>query len=133
MGFQKSFENLNVGYIDLFLMHSPEAYQTIPKAGATQTPQTVDDVELFPKDQNGQTLNANIDFVDTYRAMEQLLSTGIVRSIGVSNFNIQQIERLEANTQIKPVTNQVECHPNKNERPLIDFCASRGISLTAYR
>lgn len=114
-------------------MHSPEAYQTIPKAGAAQTPQSVDDIELFPKDQNGQSLTAQIDYIETYRAMEQLLSTGLVRSIGVSNFNIQQIERLEANTQIKPVTNQVECHPNKNERQLIDFCAARGISVTAYR
>lgn len=122
-----------MGYIDLFLIHSPDAYQTLPKAGLTHTPQTVDEIELMPKDQNGKDLKANIDFVDTYRAMEQLLNTGFVRSIGVSNFNIQQIERLLANTQIKPVTNQVECHPNKNELPLIAYCASRGISVTCYR
>lgn len=129
--FQKSLENLNLGYIDLYLMHSPEAYHRVPKTGLTH-PESVDDIELFPKDASGRNLVANIDYIDTWRAMEPLLGTGLVRGIGVSNFEIQQIERLDSIAQIKPVTNQVECHPNKNQRPLIDFCTSRGIAVTAY-
>lgn len=130
--FQKSLENLDLGYIDLFLIHSPEAYHRVAKAGSTQPPQSVDDIELFPKDASGKTLTANVDFVDTWRAMEQLLNTGLVRSIGVSNFEIPQVQRLESAAQIKPVVNQIECHPNKNQRPTIDYCSSQGIAVTAY-
>lgn len=50
----------------------------------------------------------------------------------MSNFEIPQIQRLEAAAQIKPVVNQIECHPNKNQRPTIDYCASQGIAVTAY-
>lgn len=113
-------------------MHSPEAYHRIAKPNLPHAPQSIDDIELFPKDVNGQTLTANIDYIDTWHAMEQLLHTNLVRSIGVSNFDIAQIQRLESAAQIKPVVNQVECHPNKNQRPLIDYCASQGIAVTAY-
>lgn len=113
-------------------MHSPEAYHRIAKPDLQHAAQTIDDIELFPKDVNGQTLTSNIDYVDTWRAMEQLLHTNLVRSIGISNFDIAQVQRLESHAQIKPVVNQVECHPNKNQRPLIDYCASQGIAVTAY-
>lgn len=113
-------------------MHSPEAYHQVAKAGLTYAPQSIDDIELFPKDANGRSLTANIDYIDTWRAMEQLLSTGLVRSIGISNFEIPQVQRLESVAQVRPVINQVECHPNKNQRPLIDYCSSRGIAVTAY-
>lgn len=113
-------------------MHSPMAFHPVAKPGLQHPPQSIDDIELFPKDVNGQTLTANIDYIDTWRAMEQLLHTNLVRSIGVSNFDISQVQRLISAAQIKPVVNQVECHPNKNQRPLIDYCASQGIAVTAY-
>lgn len=113
-------------------MHSPEAYHRVAKPGAPYPAQSVDDIELFPKDVSGRTLTANIDFIDTWKAMEQLMSTGLVRSIGISNFEVPQVQRLESVAHIKPVVNQVECHPNKNQRPLIDYCSSRGIAVTAY-
>lgn len=75
---------------------------------------------------------SNVDYIDTWRAMEQLLGSGLVRSIGVSNFEIPQIQRLESVAQIKPVVNQIECHPNKNQRPTIEYCSARGIAVTAY-
>lgn len=130
--FQKSLENLDLGYIDLYLIHSPEAHHRVAKAGLDHAPQSVDDIEPFPKDASGRLLTANVDFIDTWKAMEQLLGTGLVRSIGVSNFEISQIQRLESAAQIKPVVNQIECHPNKNQRPTIDYCASQGIAVTAY-
>lgn len=132
IAFQKSVENLGLGYIDLYLMHSPEAYHRIAKANLPHAAQSIDDIELFPKDVNGETLTANIDYVATWQAMEQLLPTNLVRSIGISNFDIAQVQRLEAHAHIKPVVNQVECHPNKNQRQLIDYCASQGIAVTAY-
>lgn len=52
----------------------------------------------------------DVDYVDTWKAMENLVKLGLVRSIGVSNFNTQQIERVLANCEIKPVNNQVSYH-----------------------
>jgi len=60
------------------------------------------------------------------------MKTGKVRSIGVSNFNSQQIDRLLAVAKIKPVVNQVECHVNFNQHKLLKFCAERNITVTAY-
>ena len=91
--------------------------------------------------------------VDTWRAMEMLVEKGLVKSIGVSNFNKAQIEDIvanakvrrerenvfyvskihfESNFQIKPVTNQVECHPYLPPDKLLATCAAHGITLTAY-
>lgn len=130
--FQKSFDNLNLTYIDLYLMHFPLAYKQVHKDGSSRIPQTIEEVELFPVDANGRTIYDNIDFVDTWRAMEELLRSGYVRSIGVSNFDIPQMERLLAETSVRPVTNQVECHPNNDQLPLIKYCRDRDITVTAY-
>lgn len=64
--------------------------------------------------------------------MEKLAESGRVRSIGISNFNSQQIERILSIATIKPVTNQVECHPNLNQRRLIAFAAAQNITTTCY-
>lgn len=130
--FQKSFDNLNLTYVDLYLIHSPVAYQRISKGGKQREPASVDDVELFPHDNQGKPLHANVDYLDTWRAMENLVRSGRVRSIGVSNFNSEQVERVNSAAEIKPVTNQVECHPNLNQRKLLKFMADRNIALTAY-
>lgn len=59
-------------------------------------------------------------------------TTGKIRSLGLSNFNSQQIDRVLKEGSIKPVMNQVECHPHLIQTKLRDFCAERGIKLTAY-
>lgn len=60
-----------------------------------------------PLDKNGMVVASDVDFVDTWKAMEECVRKGLVRSIGVSNFNSQQIQRLMSRCTIKPVTNQV--------------------------
>lgn len=80
----------------------------------------------------GKLLTAKVDYVDTWVAMEKLLDSGRVRSLGISNFNAQQIERVLAVAKIVPVTNQVRCNPRTNERALIKFCNERNITLTAH-
>ena len=62
---------------------------------------------LMPKDKDGNLIFKNVDFVDTWKAMENCVRQGLVRSIGISNFNSQQINRLMKHCTIKPVTNQV--------------------------
>lgn len=72
------------------------------------------------------------DYIDTWRAMEQLVQDGLVRSLGVSNFNREQLARLLQAATIKPVTNQVECSPNLAQPKMREFCAKHNIVLTAY-
>lgn len=64
--------------------------------------------------------------------MERLAQSGRARSIGISNFNSQQIDRILSIATIKPVTNQIECHPNLNQRRLIAFAAAQNITTTCY-
>lgn len=81
----------------------------------------------------GSTVVANeIDFVDTWLEMEKLQRDGLVRSLGVSNFNSHQLTRLLKAATIVPVTNQVECSPNLTQQKLKDFCHQHKIILTAF-
>ncbi len=76
--------------------------------------------------------SSEVDYVDTYKAMEKLVGLGLVRSIGVSNFNSEQIDRLLANCTIKPVTNQVEVGPSITQKKLTKFCKDRDIVITGF-
>lgn len=87
---------------------------------------------MFPVDKDGKTQFSDVDYVDTWKAMEALVAKKLVKSIGVSNFNSKQIQRILDVAKIKPVNNQVECHPYLNQAKLIDFCKSKDITVTAY-
>nr|AGQ45614.1 aldo-keto reductase [Agrotis ipsilon] len=115
---QASLENLNLKYLDLYLIHWPQAYK--------------EEGELFPKDNSDNIAFSDVDYVDTWKAMEPLVAEGLTKSIGISNFNSKQVERLLKSAKIVPVTNQVECHPYLNQRRLKDFCEARNIKITAY-
>lgn len=95
-------------------------------------PENLNDVVFVPYFENGTLAAADVDYLDTWRAMELLVQSGKVRSIGVSNFNSQQIDRLLSAAKIKPVINQVECHVNFNQHKMLKFCAERGITVTAF-
>uniref|UniRef100_A0A336MW44 CSON005706 protein n=1 Tax=Culicoides sonorensis TaxID=179676 RepID=A0A336MW44_CULSO len=119
--FQKSLENLNLDYIDLYLMHMPMAYEFRGFDG-----------DLLPKDADGNLCYGDVDYVETWKAMEKLMETGKVKSLGISNFNSKQITRLLEVAKIKPVVNQVECSIQLNQKKLTKFCKDLGIVLTAY-
>lgn len=75
---------------------------------------------------------SNVDYIDTWKAMERLVELGWVKSIGVSNFNSEQIARLLTVAKIRPVVNQVECSPTINQRKLTKFCKERHIEVTGF-
>lgn len=64
--------------------------------------------------------------------MEGLQKEGLVRSIGVSNFNEYQIDKIIATGTIVPAVHQIECHPYLNEEAHLKYCKDKGIAVTAY-
>lgn len=81
---ETTLKNLKLEYLDLYLIHWPMGY----KEGGD---------ELFPVDKNGEFIDSGVDYVETYKALEELVDLGLTRSIGVSNFNKRQIDRVLAN------------------------------------
>lgn len=75
---------------------------------------------------------SNVDYLETWQAMERLVATGKVKSIGVSNFNSEQIGRLLSAAHIAPAVNQVECSPQINQTQLTRFCRERNIAVTGF-
>ncbi|MCD9022214.1 aldo/keto reductase [Cohnella silvisoli] len=72
-------------------------------------------------------------YKETYRALEELYDQGLVRAIGVSNFNIHHLEDLMGSCRIKPMVNQVEMHPLLTQKKLFAFCRKEGIQLESWR
>lgn len=64
--------------------------------------------------------------------MEELVSIGLVRSIGVSNFNKSQIDRILKVAKIPPAVNQVEVNLHCLNTKLIDYCHSKNIHIEGY-
>jgi diketogulonate reductase-like aldo/keto reductase len=115
---RKTLSDLGLEYLDLYLIHWPYAFQR--------------GEDRFPKNEDGTLKFDPISPVETYKAMENLVEKGLVKSIGISNFNSKQITDILEKCSIKPVVNQVESHPYLNQTRLLAFCSERGIHLTAY-
>ena len=71
-------------------------------------------------------------YVRSWKAMEALYSTGVVRAIGVSNFLPEQLARLLDETDITPAINQLEIHPTFQQPDVTAFASARGIAIEAY-
>lgn len=71
-------------------------------------------------------------YLRTWAELVRLKEKGLIRSIGVSNFEIAHLELLQQETGVLPDVNQIEYHPLWNRRPLADYCRSHGIAVQAY-
>jgi len=116
---KKILSKLNTPYLDLCLMHWPMSLGE-------------DDKEIVPVGADGKVIDGKIDYLEAWQGLEDCVKAGLVKSIGISNFTSKQIDRLLASATIKPVTNQVECHPYLAQKNLKKFCEEKGIVLTAY-
>lgn len=70
--------------------------------------------------------------VETWKALVELQEQGRIRSIGTSNFRIEDLEKIEAETGVLPVLNQIELHPYFNQPELREFHASKGIVTESW-
>uniref|UniRef100_A0A8C6DL10 NADP-dependent oxidoreductase domain-containing protein n=1 Tax=Moschus moschiferus TaxID=68415 RepID=A0A8C6DL10_MOSMO len=117
---EKSLKDLQLEYVDLYIIHHPVAL--------------VPGEALFPTDENGKMIYDSVDLCRTWEALEKCKDAGLTKSIGVSNFNHKQLEKIlnKPGLKYKPVCNQVECHPYLNQSKLLEFCKSHDIVLVAY-
>jgi aldehyde reductase len=121
---KKTLADLGTDYIDMYLIHWPMGIKECD----------VSNITLFPWTDEGNTkwIYSDVDYVDTWKEMEKAVELGLARSIGVSNFNSKQIDRVLAIAKIPPATNQIEIHPYLTNEKIVNFCRGKGIEITAY-
>jgi diketogulonate reductase-like aldo/keto reductase len=102
--FEKSLSLLNCKYIDLYLIHWPDA-----------------------NSENNQKIRG-----ETWKALEELYEEGKIKSIGVSNYTIKHLKEMEKYAKIKPMVNQVEFHPRLFQKDLKEYCIKNNIVIEAY-
>lgn len=71
-------------------------------------------------------------YLDTWKEIEQLYKEGYVKTIGVANCHQHHLEEIFKICEIPPMVNEVEVHPLFSQKPLIEYCVSKGIRVEAY-
>jgi diketogulonate reductase-like aldo/keto reductase len=108
-GLRESLERLKLDYVDLWLAHMPGA---------------------FNKDMSEQRKDVTVE--DVWKGFESLYEKKLTRAIGVSNFSIEQIERIMKIAKVPIHNHQVELHLYFQQKPMVDVCKKHNISITAY-
>jgi len=117
--FEASLDRLRLTYLDLYLIHTPFAFQPGD--------------EQDPRDQNGNILyDDGVVLPETWKAMESLVDHGRCRAIGLSDITLDKLIPLYESARIKPAVVQVESHPHLPETELLEFCNEKGIVLLAF-
>jgi len=117
--FEASLERLGLDYLDLYLIHTPFAFQ----AGDDQD----------PRDQNGNIVyDHGVTLLETWGAMESLVDSGRCRAIGLSDIGLNELSPIYDAARIKPAVVQVESHPYLPETELLEFCTQKSIVFLAF-
>lgn len=103
--FQKTLDDLQTDYLDLYLIHWPATKYRCPDWEAVN--------------------------LDTWRAMTELYRKGYIKAMGVSNFLPEHLEAL-MRTEIIPMVNQIEYHPGQMQEEVVDYCKQNGILIEAW-
>ncbi len=117
--FAGSLEKLQLDYVDLYLIHTPFAFQP------------GDDQD--PRDASGNVIyDQEITLLDTWRALERLVDEGRCKAIGLSDVSLAQVQAVFEAARIKPAVVHIESHPYLPEWELLDYCKKQGIVLQAF-
>ena len=110
--FEASLDRLGLEYLDLYLIHTPFAFQPGD--------------EQDPRDQNGNVIyDSGVTLLDTWRALERLVDHGRCRAIGLSDIILSDLLPIYESARIKPAVVQVESHPYLPETELLEFTTRR--------
>ena len=117
--FDASRERLGISYVDLYLIHTPYAFQPGDN--------------MDPRDQSGNIIyDRGVSLLETWRAMESLVDRGKCRAIGLSDIILENLVPLYEAARIKPAVVQVESHPYLPQTELLEFCQQKGIVFLAF-
>jgi alcohol dehydrogenase (NADP+) len=117
--FEASLARLQISYLDLYLIHTPFAFQP----GDNQD----------PRDKDGNVIyDPETTLLDTWKALETLVDHGKCRAIGLSDVTLDKLKLIYDSARIKPAVVQVESHPYLPETELLQYCKENGIVLLAF-
>ncbi|KAJ4770624.1 NAD(P)-linked oxidoreductase superfamily protein [Rhynchospora pubera] len=117
-----SLKKLRLEYLDLYLVHFPVATR---HTGVGTTASAIGEDGVLD-------IDTTISLETTWHAMEDLVSKGLVRSIGISNYDVFLTRDCLAYSKIKPAVNQIETHPYFQRDSLVRFCQKHGVCVTAH-
>ena len=117
--FEASLDRLGLNYLDLYLIHTPFAFQP------------GDDQD--PRDRDGKIVyDHGVTLLDTWGAMESLVDSGRCRAVGLSDISLNELLPIYESARIKPAVVQVEAHPYLPETELLEFCKQKDIVFLAF-
>jgi len=124
---ERTLHDLGLGQLDLYLVHFPIALKYVPFE-TRYPPEWIHD----PTAREPRMEPIAVPLADTWRAMEDLVSSGLVRRIGLCNSSVALIRDLLATARIRPAVLQVELHPFLTQEKLLRFCREASIAVTAF-
>jgi D-xylose reductase len=124
---ERSLRDLQLDVLDLYLIHFPIATAFVPFEVRYPPGWFFDPDAPEPK-----MHSAKVPLSETWSAMEDLVRAGLVRNIGVCNFNIALLRDLLSYATLPPAVLQVELHPYLAQPKLLRFCREEGIVVTGF-
>lgn len=109
-GIDETLEKMGLDYLDLMIIHSPQPWVEVNQS-------------------ENRYVEGNRE---AWRALEEAYNEGKLKAIGVSNFQIEDLESLMETAKVKPMVNQILCHISNTPLELIDYCQKHDIQVEAY-
>lgn len=114
---KKTLIDLQLDHLDLYLIHWPVVFR--PEV-------------FFPRDGKDYLSLEQVPTEETWQALEECVKKGLVKHIGVCNFNSKKLTALLDTSEIPPVMNQIEMHPYLQQPEMVELCEQRDVVITAY-